>query len=245
MTPLQINIYIVIALIDAGADVNKINYLNQGHLVVSFVPLVHAATRGNLEIVQLLLKAGASIDLRSKDGEKDGETALQAAIQTRKFDLVQTLIDAGANINAPAGNAPARSWQPRTALQRAAEQSNLQIVELLLSHGADVNAPAGHPYGITALQGAMLKGNLKIVLMLLKAGARINAPGAIGGGRTALEAAAEHGRLDIVHLLLQNDDEPEAIEHRCKLAAEFAADNGHQVIARILRKHRAVQGYSG
>jgi ankyrin repeat protein len=245
LTPLQINIYIVIALIDAGADVNKINYLNQGHLVVSFVPLVHAATRANLEIVQLLLKAGASIDLRSKDGEKDGETALQAAIQTRKFDLVQTLIDAGANINAPAGNAPAWSWQPRTALQGAAEQSDIRVVELLLSHGADVNAPARHRYGITALQGAMLKGNIKIVLMLLKAGARINAPGAIVGGRTALEAAAEHGRLDIVHLLLQNDDEPEVIEHRCKLAAEFAADNGHQVIARILRKHRAVQGYSG
>ncbi len=231
------NVDVLIALIDAGVEVNKINYVSPNR---PFVPLVNAATIGNLEIVQLLLKAGASIDLRSKDGEKDGETALQAAIHNRKFDLVQTLIDAGASVNAPAGRC-----HGRTALQGAAEQSDIRVVELLLSHGADVNAPARHRYGITALQGAMLKGNIKVVLMLLKAGARINAPGAIVGGRTALEAAAEHGRLDIVHLLLQNDDEPEAIERRCKLAAEFAADNDHQVIARILRKHRAVQGYSG
>ncbi|KAL2054392.1 hypothetical protein ABVK25_005140 [Lepraria finkii] len=223
----SINIDILSALINAGADVNNIAHPRSAH------PVRQAASKGNVEAVQLLLEAGACINSTSEDKR----TALQAATGTRNIDLIKTLIGAGADVNAPAG--PERG---RTALQQAVEHGDIEISRFLLAHDADVNAPAGHSHGITALQGAMMNGHLKIVLMLLQAGAQVNAPPASTEGRMALDAAAEHGRLDIVLLLLKNDDDAEAIELRCKRAAKLAALNGHLVIARILREHRTSRG---
>ena len=223
----SINIDILSALINAGADVNKIARPRSAH------PVRQAAAKSNAEAVQLLLEAGACINLTSEDKC----TALQAASGTRNIDLIKILIGAGADVNAPAG--PERG---RTALQQAVEHGDIKISRLLLAHGADVNAPAGYSRGITALQGAMMNGHLKIVLMLLQAGAQVNAPPANAEGRMALDAAAEHGRLDIVLLLLKNDEDAEAIELRCKRAAKLAALNGHLVIARILRGHRRGRG---
>lgn len=218
-----ININIVSALIEAGADANEIA---RPH---GIRPLRHAAAKGSVEAVQILLNAGACTILTSED--KD--TALQAAVATQNADLIQILLDSGADVNAPAGTV-----YRRTALQAAAEDRNTKILELLLSHGADVNAPAGRPDGITALQGAAMAGRLKNVLILLKAGAQINAPPASSEGRMALGAAAESGRLVIVLLLLKNDDDPEGVDIRCERAAKLAASNCQCVIARILREHK-------
>ena len=218
----SINIDIISILLDAGADANKIARPRAHH------PLRQAAANGCVEAVRMLLKAGARPDFTSEDKE----TVLQAAVESRNVDLIQILINAGADINAPAG--PIRG---RTALQRAAELGDTKMVKFLLSHNADLNAPAAHSYGITALQGAVIGGHLKIVLMLLKAGAEINAPSAKVEGRMALDVAVEHGRLDTVLLLLKNDDDAEAIGLRCKRAAKLAASNGHHVIMRILREH--------
>ena len=162
---------------------------------------------------------------------------LQVAITRGYTDLIQEMLDVGADVNSPAVY-----YRGRTALQRAAEKGLTDIVTMLLSSGADVNAPAGNKYGITALQGAALSGNLNIVLTLLQAGAKVNAPPAVKCGRTALQAAAEHGRLDIVSLLLENDHDTEGKELRCEDAAGFAEREGHTVIARILREHKAGQG---
>lgn len=92
--------------------------------------------------------------------------------------------------------------------------------------------------GAIALQRAAVVGHLRITLALLEAGADINAPAAKEQGRTALDAAAEHSRLDILHLLLKNDREQDALEARCEQAAALAAENGHLVIARILREFK-------
>ena len=185
------------------------------------------------EVMQKSLDSGALIHWPA---EQKGYL-LQFVIQRGYTDLVQEMLDAGADINAPAVR-----YYGRTALQQATEKGYTNIVTLLLSCGADVNAPAGYWGGITALQGAALSGNLKIVLTLLQAGAEINAPPAVKYGRTALQAAAEHGRLDIVSLLLENDHDTEGKELRCEDAAGFAEREGHKVIARILREHKAGQG---
>ena len=144
------------------------------------------------KVIQKLLDSGALIHwTRAQKGH-----LLQVAIKCGYTDLIQDLLDAGADVNTPAAYN-----KGRTALQRAAQEGCTYIVTLLLSYGADVNAPAGYNRGITALQGAALNGNLKIVLSLLQSGAEINGPPAVEKGRTALQAAAEHGRLDIVSLL--------------------------------------------
>ena len=221
---------IVTLLLSYGADVNApAGYMNGGSA------LQKATEEGSTDIVTLLLSYGA--DVNAIAGHTYDKTALQIAVEKGCTDIVALLLSYGADVNAPAGYA-----YSRTALQGAAEKGCTDIVTLLLSHGADVNAPAGYCGGITALQGAALNGNLKIVFILLKAGAEINAAPAVEDGRTALQAAAEHGHLDIVSLLLENDHDTGGMELRCQSAALFAEREGHKIIARVLRQHKAGQG---
>ena len=62
--------------------------------------------------------------------------------------VVQILLEAGADVNAPA------SSEGRMVLQAAATTSDIELVRTLLEIGADVNAPAGEEKGRTALQAA-------------------------------------------------------------------------------------------
>lgn len=61
-----------------------------------WTPLHHATHAGHLEIVDLLLKAGASID----DMSLSGSTTLIRAIESAKPSCVEFLIKAGADVNA-------------------------------------------------------------------------------------------------------------------------------------------------
>ena len=219
---------VIAALLNAGADPNPTPGYRSGK-PTSFFESAALEPDAGPEVIQLLLKKGASVNWTS-----GGTTALQSVAKHHRTDMVKVLLNAGANVNAPAEP----HAYDRTALQHATELGNLEMVKLLLSHGAEVNAPATRYSGITALQGAMCKGSLKMVLTLLEAGAEINDAPAPFGGMTALEAAAAFGRLDIVHLLLNNDSEPDTIEARCEEAAEFAEEEYHTTIARDLRQHK-------
>ncbi|KAL2036493.1 hypothetical protein N7G274_010759 [Stereocaulon virgatum] len=187
-TPLQIaltefdtNNEIASALIDAGAHVNR-------------TPCIGLAARaGNLQAVQLLLKAGA--DVNSRLG--DESTALQQAIAKCDADLIKLLIEAGADSNEPNAGISAE-----TVLQQAAANGDIEVVRLLLAHGADINAPAGRHLGKTALQQAAANGDIEVVRLLLAHGADINAPACRIWGRTALQAAAANGNIEVVRLLL-------------------------------------------
>ncbi|KAM3068353.1 hypothetical protein ACMFMG_009490 [Clarireedia jacksonii] len=113
-----------------------------------------------LSVVNYLLSIGA--DINSPAVGKFGRTALQAAVERNRDDIVEILIHKGAFINAdPAVEGGA------TALQLAAMIGNFKIVQLLLDAGADVLAPKGKRYGRTAIEGAAERGHLDMVLYLL------------------------------------------------------------------------------
>lgn len=180
-------------------------------------------------VVKYLLDQGADPNedprLRA-DTLKKRTTALELATWI-DAETVRLLLDSGADINTSA-----TGHMGRTALQAAVavKRPSLQIIELLLQRGADINARPSPERGITALQGAAIEGHTRIALILLERGADPNAPGAEIHGRTALEGAAEQGRLDMVQLLLNADAEPQ------ESATRFAEDNGHFVIADIIRE---------
>ncbi|KFX92771.1 hypothetical protein O988_07132 [Pseudogymnoascus sp. VKM F-3808] len=209
-------------LITAGADVNRASQLHG-------MPLPEARSFGS---VQTLISAGANVNGTTPGGI----TALQGSITTDNIDIVQLLLNAGADANAPAP----RQMYGKTALQAAASRGKVPIVGLLLRHGADPNAPAYESHGVTALQAAAMDGHLPVVLMLLRAGADVNAPAAKIGGRTALEAAAEHDRLDMVSLFLKNDTDPDSLELRRKKAAKLAIMNGNIIISMLLSEYGKV-----
>ncbi|KAF4460201.1 ankyrin repeat [Fusarium albosuccineum] len=181
-------------------------------------------------LIQAFVDAGA--DVNAPPTEEFPMTALQKSIETsRDGTVVEKLLSLGADIHAPA------FWDDGiTALQAAAKRGNIDLINKLISLGADVNALPAVRYGATALQFAAMNGNIKIAMLLLEKGAHINAPGSKVRGRTALEGAAENGRLDMVYLLLENDDEVDLIEERCQEAAEYAEDEGHHVLAKLLRE---------
>ena len=93
----------------------------------------------------------------------EGLTALHLATQTRQHNIVNLLIDIGADIDAT----DARSG--RTALFHAAEANDRDTCELLLRRGADANVT--NYAGETAVFAANGRKHNQIVALLVKYGA--------------------------------------------------------------------------
>ena len=90
----------------------------------------------------------------------------ESAHRKASVDLIRTLIDIGADVNAQA-----QEGDYGTALIAAAFEGNLDIVKLLLEAGADVNAQSREGDYSTALIAAAGRGKASIVKLLLEAGA--------------------------------------------------------------------------
>ncbi|OAA79789.1 Ankyrin repeat-containing domain protein [Akanthomyces lecanii RCEF 1005] len=181
----------------------------------------------SLPMFRLLLEAGLEVNRRLRDQG----SLLQFETNMQMEDVVELLLNAGADVNAPP--APIKS---NTALQSAVDNENARLVRLFVSKGVDVNGPPSPEYGATALQRAVMVGSMPIFVLLLENGADVNAPAALVSGRTALEAAAEYGRLDMSHILLHKDKEPETLWLRCQRAATLAASHGFPILAREFRE---------
>lgn len=113
-----------------------------------WAPLHAAVSRGHKEIVELLLDAGAEVNLL---GSKD-DIPLHLAVLWSDEELVRLLLSRGANVNQ-------RTRQGYTALHTAAtlplgdaSGDRLAITKMLVDAGADLNAKAEN--GITPLQFA-------------------------------------------------------------------------------------------
>ncbi|EER28524.1 ankyrin repeat containing protein [Coccidioides posadasii C735 delta SOWgp] len=180
-------------------------------------------------IVTLILNS-PNLKINALAKTQPSRTGLDLAIEQNSVLAVGELIKLGADVNKAA-----TQDLRRTPLQLAAETSSFDIVQLLLHHGAKVNAPAFITYGATVLQLASIRGNIEMAQLLLEAGAEVNALPAEVGGRTAIEGAAEHGRIDMVmFLLMSGADIMSSGRVQYKRAREFALQNGHLAICRLL-----------
>lgn len=111
-------------------------------------PLLYAARDGRTKSVELLLAAGAQIDL----ADANGITPLMMALTNNKLPTARLLIDRGANVNAV-------DWYGRTPLFDAVEVRNLEV-----------NGP-GHE----ADNGVDRPAALELIRLLLDKGANPNA----------------------------------------------------------------------
>lgn len=161
-------------------------------------------------------------------------SALQIASSEGHTDMMQTLLDHGANIECCHGPTP---------LMLAAYGRNKEGLDLLLEYGASVAATfenqaictdaltlgvQGHDididivrtllhakadpdgprelgrYGKTPLQTACEEGNARTVELLLEHGANVNSPCAKERGKTCLQAAAYNRDIPMLHMLLSH-----------------------------------------
>jgi ankyrin repeat protein len=125
---------------------------------------LHYAVRADdLELVRLLLAAGASVGAATREGI----TPLALAAINGSSRLTEILLEAGANPNAalPEGE---------TVLMTAARTGRPEVVQLLLKHGADINARENW-FGETALIWAAAENHDEAVRLLIRHGADVNA----------------------------------------------------------------------
>ncbi len=201
---------------EAGADINAYSGKFKGSAGTELTPLQAAASRGDYELVVLLVKRGA--DVNKPASGNSGRTALQAACEwdpvsaeegTRKTSLIKFLLRNDADVNAP----PSLTQYSFTALQLAALHGFIEVAVLLLSHKADPNAlPSGvGPYGtLSALDLAATFGRLDMVKFLLNAGA-LSYDRGLNGYDGAIRAAKEEGNFPVVNLIYKHIEDDIAL----------------------------------
>jgi len=124
-------------------------------------PLVLAAGRGDVELVDILLAAGASPSAHAKWGE----TPLSAAALSGSAACVRRLLSAGADARLPNGDG-------QSVLCQAVIGGDLECVRLLIAAGAPVQ-PAGAENRDVPLIQAVCDGRADIAQTLIDAGANV------------------------------------------------------------------------
>lgn len=207
---------VVRALCDAKANPNT--------KIESEWLVVDAALKNRADMVEALLKAGASADATTKTGVP----ILLAAYAASRWYSVTTLIKSGANVNAKDHNG-------ETALLMAARLGHPGNLQLLLQHkaGSSVKDANGDP---ALLLGAE-SGNTSVINLLLGTGADVNIRGA--RGETALLRAVSEGHDAAVTLLLANGANPNLKNDQGDSAMNAALLKGREGAFRALIKSGA------
>ena len=207
-----------------------------------------AAYRDSIDLVQLLLAAGAS----AQAANDLGITPLHLAAANGNVATLRLLLDKHANANAAAASGV-------TPLMEAARTGRVDAVRLLLAHGADVDA---HEFarGQTALMWAVSRQHPDIVKVLIENKADVQARTAVRpvtvmldrgprravktapqdarqiemGGSTALMVAAQNGSAESARLLLSAGANANDAAADGKSALVMAAFSGHTEVASML-----------
>ena len=247
-------------LLDAGARVNcRSQYCYRCYTTA----LGHASELGCVELVQILLRAGADPNWLYS---KEDSTALMRATDQFNEEIICFLLDAGADVSVTSGcpsvlqvavwerNAPmvqellrrgvdpdsassagfeAGVWE--TPLVMAINKGQDEILYMLLNSGANINAPAVDTFN--ALQAAANKTDTtNYVQLLLNRGANVNAPASEYRGRSALQAAADQGNIQHVQILLRHGADVNASPSEVYgvTALQAASISGHLEVAALL-----------
>ncbi len=236
------------ALARNAADVN--------HPQINGSTALHwAAERDDVEMAEMLLRAGARVAAATREGV----TPLQLAAINGSAPMIARLLKAGADPNAsltPAGD---------TALMLAARTGTVGAIRVLLEAGAAVNARESWG-GTTPLMWAVSAGHVDTARTLITAGADVNSRShyvAAANGRgfegrtpvpdrkdakveefasgwlTPLMFAAREGRTDLARLLIGAGAQVNATAGDGKTALALAVFNGNYDVASFLIDSKA------
>lgn len=172
-------------------------------------PLLYATRAGNLELVRMLVEAGADIEAADANGITPlidaiinySVVSMKRAPQSDHFRIAHYLVEAGANVNA-------QDWYGQTPLWVAVDIRNMEmrvtdtenyvdrdaafaLIELLLAKGADPNARMKEfPPEKRFIAGTGFNGWVDMT------------------GQTPFLRAAIAGDLRVLHLLLEHGADP-------------------------------------
>lgn len=193
-------------LVAHGADIHQVNHGGSSLMEVA-VYSGHPATirwlglcgfeLGILELgaigdVNGVLSVLESDPIALDQRDRRGLTALHHAARCGHVELIERLIERGADLEA-------ENRHGHVPLSVAVEESQVEAVRCLLNKGADPNVRGGHYRG-TVLHRAVLHRSLPIVVALIDADADPNRRDA--NGKTPLHDAIGVGNQELVGALL-------------------------------------------
>ncbi|MFH0826072.1 MAG: ankyrin repeat domain-containing protein [Pseudomonadota bacterium] len=204
--------------------------------------LIKAARDGQLEKVRSLLRQGADVNAKEKEGylillgkegevstkEDEGHILLKMTTLDGYLESVKLLQDQGAEFST-------KEEEGHTALMWASSAGNEEVMKLLIEKGADINAKSNTGY--TAFMLASSGGQLEVVKLLLDKGADVNAQ--MTDGRTALMAAAQGGHLEVMKFLIENGAEVNAQTNTGYTAFMLASSGGQLEVVKLLLEKEA------
>lgn len=169
---------------------------------------------GNISVVRALISQYPSIVAANASWN---ETAIQAAAQTGQVEIVNYLLQQGAEydictaamlgsreciedyLQEDAGLINGRGAHGIPIMYFPAIRGNIEIADFLLTQGADVNAAS--PDGITALYGTVMFKQPNMAAWLLEHGAD---PNPKYDGKTPLAMALENKQDELAEILRQH-----------------------------------------
>ncbi|KAK6954701.1 hypothetical protein Daesc_004669 [Daldinia eschscholtzii] len=184
--------------------------------------LTAASYDGTMNIIQMLLDAGANVN--APEG-----WALQTAATEGHYDVVVELIKRGADVNAFTDS---EFFEPGTAIQGACEAGRADIVTLLLEHNADPNLGGGRD--APPIIAAALRSEEEILDRLIKAKAHLDVRGSGGCPSTPLCLAATYLPLSSLQLLLDAGADINLPDEEGNTALIAAASRGDEEVVSFL-----------
>lgn len=178
-------------------------------------PLMAALYRGHADVVELLIDAGAPLDIFA--AAATGRVAeLETALTTTAVDRF--------------------SYDGWTALHLAAFFGRTDAVRVLLDAAAPLSAVSQNSLRNTALHAATAGTHSQAALLLIERGADVHATDA--GGHTPLHIAAENGLADVVKALVAAGADAHAVDAEMKTPLSRAAARNHTHIVDLINDPR-------
>lgn len=207
-----------LALIPKGIfPINKENNAGKPALLI-------ASEKGHLEVVNILISLGASVDAP----DNEGVAPLYAAAKGNHLEVARALLQAKALVNTV-------DEKQRCPLAYAAEAGAISIVKLLLENRALIEIT--DKYQDTPLNLAIQNQQVETARLLIQAKANIESADNVGD--TPLILAAERGITELVSLLIQHQADVNQVDEFGMSPLHFAVDNQHIAVSRQLLASRA------
>ena len=214
---------------------------------------VPPATEGHMEVVRLLIQAGAKVDSIIRWAGRihrnltlSNSNPLHVAALAGQAEIVKLLIEAGKDINGYLNFRNHRNYNNALTLALS-ENPNQEVAKLLIQAGADVNAPkvlgaafVDTPLHIVAAMVEEATMSVNIAKALINAGANLNPqlgrPNtfAFGVGRTPLHTASSVNHIEMARLLIKHGANVNAKDESDNSPLHLAIYEGHGKLAKLL-----------
>ncbi|GAB0098858.1 E3 ubiquitin-protein ligase mind-bomb [Sergentomyia squamirostris] len=205
-----------------GAGASNTAAANVNGVFAGHTALQAASQNGHLEVIQVLLRHNADVEIEDKDGDR----AVHHAAFGDEPGVVELLAKAGADLNA-------RNKRRQTALHIAINKGHLNVVKTLLELNCHTSLQDSE--GDTPLHDAISKEQDEMLSLLLDFGADITLTN--NNGFNALHHAALKGNPSAMKILLAKTNRPWIVEEKKDdgyTALHLAALNNHGEIADLL-----------